>query len=161
MPLGVEYELRPLPKPVEILVGEVKQEVNPRNQRPMTVAIEDSYKPELMQDYAYFAPTRTVPMARIYVLPTDAAFQPIVDKIRQHGITVEELKSPLTTEVTSFVVEEITSRPSRFRATTRSSSRASTWRRRSRCRQEQESSGWRSHSDCSPPICSNRRATTA
>ncbi len=114
MPLGVEYELRPLPKPVEILVGEVKQEVNPRNQRPMTVAIEDSYKPELMQDYAYFAPTRTVPMARIYVLPTDAAFQPIVDKIRQHGITVEELKSPLTTEVTSFVVDEIIKSPKPF-----------------------------------------------
>ena len=69
----------------------MKQEINPRNQRPMTVAIEESYKPELMHDYAYFAPTRTVPMARIYVLPADAAFQPIVDKIRQHGIVVEEL----------------------------------------------------------------------
>ena len=114
MPLGVEYELRPLPKPVPILVGEVKQEVNPRNQRPMTVAIEDSYKPELMQDYAYFAPTRTVPMARIYVLPTDASFQPIVDKIRQHGIMVEELKAPLTTEVSSFVVEAITKSPKPF-----------------------------------------------
>ncbi len=114
MPLGVEYELRPLPKPVEILVGEVKQEVNPRNQRPMTVAIEESYKPELMQDYAYFAPTRTVPMARIYVLPNDAAFQPIVDKIRQHGITVEELTAPLAAEVSSFVVEAITKSPKPF-----------------------------------------------
>ncbi len=112
--LGVEYELRPLPKPVEILVGEVKQEINPRNQRPMTVAIEDSYKPELMQDYAYFAPTRTVPMARAYVLPTDPSFQPIVDKIRQHGIVVEELKSPLTTDVTSFVVDEIIKSPKPF-----------------------------------------------
>jgi hypothetical protein len=114
MPIGVEYELRPLPKPVEILVGEVRQEVNPRNQRPMTVAIEESYKPELMQDYAYFAPTRTVPMARIYVLPTDAASQPIVDKIGQHGIVVEELKSPLTTAVTSFVVEAVTRSPKPF-----------------------------------------------
>jgi hypothetical protein len=114
MPLGVEYELRPLPKPVEILVGEVKQEVNPRNQRPMTVAIEDSFKPELMQDYAYFAPTRTVPMARIYVLPNDAAFQPIVDKIRQHGITVEELTAPLAADVSSFVVEAITRSPKPF-----------------------------------------------
>ena len=41
MQLGVEYELKPLPKPVEILVGEVKQEINPRNSRPMTVAIDD------------------------------------------------------------------------------------------------------------------------
>ena len=114
MPLGVEYELRPLPKPVPILVGEVKQEINPRNQRPMTVAIEDSYKPEMMEDYAYFAPTRTVPMARVYVLPVDAAFQPIIDKIRQHGIAVEELTAPLTTDVSSFVVEAITRAPKPF-----------------------------------------------
>jgi zinc carboxypeptidase len=108
LPLGVEYEMRPLPKPVEILVGEVRREVNPRNGREMTIAIEDSYKPELMHDYAYFMPTRTVPMARAYVLPSDPAFQPIVDKIRQHGIIVDELAAPLTTEVSSFVVAGIT-----------------------------------------------------
>ena len=107
MPLGVEYEMRPLAKPVEILIGEVTQEMNPRNQRPMTVAIEDRYKPEQMDDYAYFAPTRSINMARIYVLPNDAAFQPIVDKVRQHGVLVETLTAPLTTEVSSFVVSEI------------------------------------------------------
>ena len=92
----------------------MKQEVNPRNQRPMTVAIEDSYKPELMEDYAYFAPTRSVPMARLYVLPADAAFQPIVDKLKQHGIVVEEMTAPFATEVSSFVVEEITKAPKPF-----------------------------------------------
>ena len=114
MPLGVEYEMRPLAKPVEILVGEVKQEINPRNQRPMTVAIENSYKPELMQDYAFFAPTRTVPMARVYVLPADPAFQPVVDKIRQHGIVVDELTTPVTADVSSFVVDAITRSPRAF-----------------------------------------------
>ena len=95
LPLGVEYELRPLPKPVEILVGEVKQEINPRNERPMTVAIEDSYKPELMQDYAYFAPTGRCPWRASMFCLTTPSFQPIVDKIRQHGIIVEELTAPL------------------------------------------------------------------
>jgi hypothetical protein len=114
MLLGVEYELTPLPKPVEILVGEVKQEVNPRNQRPMTVAIEEIYKPELMQDYAYFKPTRSVPMARAYVLPNEEAFAPVVEKIRQHGIAIETLRAPLTTEVSSFVVEAITKSPKPF-----------------------------------------------
>jgi hypothetical protein len=108
IPLGVEYEMKPLPKPVEILVGEVKREMNPRNQREMTVAVEDSYKPELMEDYAYFAPTRTVNLARVYVLPNDPAFQPIVDKVRQHGVIVETLTAPLSTDVSSFVVSEIT-----------------------------------------------------
>jgi hypothetical protein len=107
MPLGVEYQMTPLPKPVEILVGEVKQEVNPRNQRQMTVAIEDSFKPEVMEDYAYFMPTRSVPMARAYVIPGDAAFQPIIDKIRQHGIIVDQLTAPLQADVTSFVVDAI------------------------------------------------------
>ena len=90
-----------------ILVGGVRQETNPRNDRQMTVAVEDSFKPELMQDYAMFAPTRTTPMARVYVLPDDAAFQPVVDKIQQHGIRVERLAAPLTTEISSFVVDAI------------------------------------------------------
>jgi hypothetical protein len=88
--------------------------VNPRNQRPMTVALEGSYKAELMQDYAMFAPTRSVPMARAYVLPNEPAFEPIVAKIRQHGIVVEELIAPLTTEVTSFVVDTIRRSPKPF-----------------------------------------------
>jgi hypothetical protein len=99
---------------VPILVGEVKREVNPRNKREMIVALEDSFKPELMQDYAYFRPTRSVPMARVYVLPADADFQPVVDKIRQHGIIVEELTTPLTTEVSSFVVDAIEKSPKPF-----------------------------------------------
>jgi Zinc carboxypeptidase len=114
LPLGVEYELKPLPQPVPILVGEVQQEVNPRNQRPMTVALEDRYKPELMDDYAMFAPTRSVPMARMYVLPGDSSFQPVIDKIKQHGIRVDQLAAPLTTEVTSFVVDAIEKSPKPF-----------------------------------------------
>jgi hypothetical protein len=42
------------------------------------------------------------------VLPNDAAFQPILDKLRQHGVVVETLAAPLSTEVSSFVVGEIT-----------------------------------------------------
>jgi hypothetical protein len=114
LPLGVEYEIRPLPKPVEILVGEVRREMNPRNQREMTVAIEDRYKPELMHDYAFFAPARTVPMARVYVLPADDSFKPIIDKITQHGIVVNELAAPLTTEVSTFVVDAVTRSPKPF-----------------------------------------------
>jgi Zinc carboxypeptidase len=114
LPLGVEYELKPLPKPLPILVGEVTQEVNPRNGRPMTVAIEDRYKPELMDDYAMFAPTRSVPMARVYVLPNDPSFQPVIDKIKQHGIRVDQLVAPLTTEVTSLVIDAIEKSPKPF-----------------------------------------------
>jgi hypothetical protein len=53
-------------------------------------------------------------MARVYVLPSDPSVQPIVDKIRQHGITVDELTAPLTTEIVSFVVSAMTRSPKPF-----------------------------------------------
>ncbi len=161
MPLGVEYELRPLPKPVPILVGEVKQEINPRNQRPMTVAIEDSYKPEMMQDYAYFAPTRTVPMARVYVLPADAAFQPIVDKLRQHGITVEETTAPFSDHRLEFRGRSGDQVTQAVSGTQRSEAEGSVRERtvddRGRSPHRPSRAAAR---DCSRPTCSNRRATT-
>ena len=45
---------------------------------------------------------------------TDARLGPIVEKVRQHGIKVDELTAPLTTDITSFVVEAITKAPKPF-----------------------------------------------
>jgi hypothetical protein len=42
------------------------------------------------------------------VLPAETAFQPVIDKLKQHGIKVETLTRPLAADVTSFVVEAIT-----------------------------------------------------
>jgi len=106
--LGVAYEPRALPEKVPLLVGEVTHEVNPRNQKPMTVMLPDKFTTVAMQDMAYFAPTRSVPMARAYVLPRTEAMRPIVAKLRQHGIEVEELTAELTTELTTFQVETAT-----------------------------------------------------
>jgi len=104
MMLGVEYEIRALPNKVPLLVGEVTHETNPRNGKPMTVMVPDKFTKVDMQDLGYFAPTRTVAMARTYVLPRDDAMKPIVEKLRQHGIAVEELTAPLTAEVLTFTV---------------------------------------------------------
>ncbi|MFY9608895.1 MAG: M14 family metallopeptidase [Blastocatellia bacterium] len=65
--MGVEYELKPLPKPVEILVGEVTKVKNPRSGRDMTVMVEDKVTPMMMQDYGLFAAKRSVPAARAYI----------------------------------------------------------------------------------------------
>jgi hypothetical protein len=107
MPIGVNFEIRPLPQPVPILVGEVVRQVNPRNNREMTVMVPDKYTTEMMQDLAYFVPTRSVPMARVYVLPPEEGIRPIIAKLRQHGITVEELTAPLTTAMTVFTPDSI------------------------------------------------------
>jgi hypothetical protein len=107
LPLGVEYKIKALPELVPLLVGEITHQENPRNKKPMTVAVADKYTTVPMQDFGYFAPTRSVPMARVYVLPREDGMKPIVAKLRQHGILVEELCEALTTEVRTFQVEQL------------------------------------------------------
>lgn len=75
LPIGVEFRLDPLPEPVPILVGDVRHELNPRNNQEMTVVVPDRFEPEPMWDYAVFTPVREVPMARAYVLPREDGMQ--------------------------------------------------------------------------------------
>jgi hypothetical protein len=105
--MGVEYEMKPLPKPVEILVGEVTKVKNPRSGRDMTVMLEDKFTPIMMQDFGMFAARRSVPTARAYLFRRQDGTQAIIDKLLQHGIAVEELTTPLTAEVESFAIDGI------------------------------------------------------
>jgi Zinc carboxypeptidase len=105
--MGVEYEMKPLPKPVEILVGEVTKVKNSRSGRDMTVMLEDKFTPVMMQDFGMFAAKRSVPTARAYLFRKQDGTQAIIDKLLQHGIAVEELTAPLTAEVESFAIEGI------------------------------------------------------
>jgi hypothetical protein len=106
--IGVEYELRPLPEPVEILVGEVMQVENPRTGRNMTAMVPDKITPERMQDYGVFAATRNVPVAYAYVFPPEDGLRVVVDKLLAHGIAVEELTVPLSAEATTFRIAGVT-----------------------------------------------------
>jgi len=105
--MGVEYEMKPLPKPVEILVGEVTKVKNQRSGRDMTVMLEDKFTPVLMQDFGVFAAKRSVPTARAYLFRKEDGTQAMIEKLLQHGIAVEELTAPLTTEVEGFAIEGI------------------------------------------------------
>jgi hypothetical protein len=105
--IGVEYEMKPLAKPVEILVGEVTKVKNPRSGRDMTVMVEDKFTKVLMPDYGLFAAKRSVPTARAYVFRREDGTRAVIEKLLQHGIAVEELTEPLTTEVESFVIGSI------------------------------------------------------
>jgi Zinc carboxypeptidase len=105
--IGVEYELKALPKPVEILVGEVTRVNNPRSGRDMTVVVEDKFTKVAMQDFGLFAATRSVPAARAYIFRREDGTRAVIEKLRQHGIAVEELTTPLTTEVESFVIDSV------------------------------------------------------
>ena len=65
--LGVEYELKPLPKPVTILLGEVTTVKNPRSGGEMTAWVTDKVTAAKMLDFGLFAATRSVPVARGYL----------------------------------------------------------------------------------------------
>jgi hypothetical protein len=112
--LGVEYEPKALAKPVEILVGEVTQVQNPRSGRDMTAVVENKFTPEKMVDYGLFAATHIVPTARAYLFRPEENLRAATAILLAHGITVEELTSPLTAEVESFRISSVNKSPRPF-----------------------------------------------
>ena len=105
---GVEFEIRPLPKPVDILIGEVVKVKNPRSGKDMTAMVEDKFKPLRMDDYGIFAAKRSVIAPRAYVFKPEQNLEKVIEKLVQHGIAVEELTAPLQTEVEVFTIGNVT-----------------------------------------------------
>jgi hypothetical protein len=104
--LGIDSDFQALPDNVEILLGKITRVKNPRSGREMTAMLEDQITPVKMLDYGMFAPKRSIPRARVYFLPDEPAFRPAIDKLHEHGVTVERLTEPLTTQVRSFILEK-------------------------------------------------------
>jgi len=104
---GVEFELQALPRPVEILVGAVKQVKSPRSGKEMVAMLEDEYTPTRMPDYGLFAAKRSVPAPGAYLLRPEEGLRPIVAKLRAHGLAVEELSEPATLAVEGFVIDKV------------------------------------------------------
>jgi hypothetical protein len=104
---GVEFEMRALPKPVDILVGEVVKVKNPRSGKDMTVMVEDKYKAVRMDDFGIFAAKRSVVAPRAYIFKPEKNLDVVVEKLVQHGIAVEELTAPLQTEVEVFTIGNV------------------------------------------------------
>jgi Zinc carboxypeptidase len=101
---GVAFEPKALAKPVNILVGDVEKIKNPRSGKEMLAMIEDKITPIAMQDFGNFSSVRNVNAPRMYLFKNDKT---IVEKLHQHGITVEELTSEITIEVDSFAIETV------------------------------------------------------
>ncbi len=73
--LGVDIEIRALPEPVEILVGDVTKVPNPRSGREM-LAMSPMAAPVSMKDYGVFAATRSLPMPKGWLIPKALATGP-------------------------------------------------------------------------------------
>jgi hypothetical protein len=106
-PLGVAYEMKPLPEPVEILVGEVTHQKNPRSGLEMTVMVKDKATPVKMLDYGTFAATRSVTPPRAYLFRNEPGLKAVIDNLLTHGIAVEELTAPIKLEVEGFAIDEV------------------------------------------------------
>jgi hypothetical protein len=111
---GVAFEMRALPKPVDVLIGEVVKVKNPRSGKDMTAAVEDKFKPMRMDDYGIFAATKSVNAPRAYIFTPEKRLQGVIEKLLQHGIAVEELTAPLTAEVDVFTMRSVTRAPRAF-----------------------------------------------
>ena len=105
---GVEFEMKPLPKQVDILIGEVVKVKNPRSGKDMTAMVEDKFKRVRMDDYGIFAAKRSVTAPRAYIFKPEKNLEIVVEKLTQHGIAVEELTSPLQVEVDVFTIGNAT-----------------------------------------------------
>jgi hypothetical protein len=97
----------PLPKPVEILVGEVVKRANPRTGFAMTAMVEDKFTPVRMLDYGAFAATRSVPIPSAYLFRDEPGLRPVRDLLLLHGVAVEALTAPAELEVESFAIESV------------------------------------------------------
>jgi hypothetical protein len=104
---GVEFVLKPLDKPVSILVGEVEKLKNPRSGKMMTAMIENKITPTPMPDYGLFAATKSLALPRAYLFRNEDGMKTMISKLLAHGVAVEELTEPLTAEVESFVIDDV------------------------------------------------------
>ncbi len=113
-PQGVEFEIKALDKHVEILVGEVEKQKNPRSDKQMTAMIENKFTPTPMIDYGLFTATRSVSPPPAYLFRNEDGMRTIIAKLIAHGVVVEELTEPMTTEAESFVIDDVKKAPRAF-----------------------------------------------
>lgn len=106
---GVAFELRPLPAPVDVLVGAVGTTVNPRSGKSMIAMTESAATPARMLDYGVFAATITRPVPRAYVVrPSSSGIHEVMArKLKEHGIVVEELDAAARISVEQFVIDQV------------------------------------------------------
>jgi hypothetical protein len=106
---GVAFALRPLPAPVDVLVGAIDMMVNPRSGKPMRIMIESVATPTKMTVYDGFTSTAMRRVPAEYTVPATAnGLHEIVDrKLREHGIVVEKRGAASRASVEQFAIAQV------------------------------------------------------
>ncbi len=97
--------------PIEILMGQIEEEVNPYSGRTMHKRL-DVVTPEPMADETTFASTDRERVPTAYFVP--ASQKAAVELLRAHGIQLERLDSPLRVPIEEFTVATSTTTPRAF-----------------------------------------------
>jgi len=92
---------------IEILMGEVEDEVNPVSGAVMNRR-KDVVKPEQMTDRLWFEPTATEEVPAEYYIPAEATTS--IELLKKHGITMRQTTAPVRS-VEQFVITSNTARP--------------------------------------------------
>ncbi len=105
--LGIDFEIRALPEKVGIFVGDVNKVLNPKSGKEM-LAMTDMAVPVSMKDYGMFAATRSAAMPRGWLIPTNPRLAAAIDRLRWHGLRVEEITTPAQVSVERFTIADYT-----------------------------------------------------
>jgi hypothetical protein len=101
---GLSFELKKSKQPVEILVGSVTREIDPRTNKPRLKATTEA-RAVSMTEYGEFQATRRVKPPAAYLLMPDQL--DAVKLIRAHGIIVEVLRENATLNVERFIIKGV------------------------------------------------------
>jgi dipeptidyl-peptidase-4 len=106
-----------LPEKVEILVGDVTKVPNPASGREM-LAMSPMAVPVMMKDYGVFVATRSMPLPRGWLIPKTLADSPrmtaALDRLRWHGIKIQQLTAGTRLLVERFTISELTKQARAF-----------------------------------------------
>jgi len=105
--LGIDFEIRALPEKVGIFVGDVSKVPNPRSGKEM-LAMTDMAVPVSMKDYGVFAATRSVALPRGWLIPSNPRLAAAVERLRWHGVRIEEIATPAQVSVERFTIADYT-----------------------------------------------------
>ena len=98
---GLRAKMVPAPEPVEILVGDVTEEKNPKDGHTM-LRRADVRKPERMPEYGTFAATESERVPSTYYVA--ATLTKAIELLKAHGVRMTALKSATTVQVEEFQI---------------------------------------------------------
>jgi Zinc carboxypeptidase len=113
--LGVNFQIAAADEKVEILVGDVTKQLNPKSGREMLVMAPLSV-PVLMKDYGSFVATRSIALPRGWLIPrnNNGRLAAALDRLRWHGIKIQEIAEGTQLAVERFTITDLTKAPKPF-----------------------------------------------